>query len=210
MAKRFTNPLFYPAKGDFYHCELLEADPFVTIKTETGATVRTQMVGTYNFENIAVALCLGKYFGVEVQAANEAVVQYVPGNMRSQIIKKNSNTIILDAYNANPSSMEAAIENLGAMPAARKVAILGDMYELEGEAEAEHRHLGELLVQHNIHEVYLCGELIRAAQQTFPKARYFNTKTALTEALQKDSLRERLILVKASRGMRLEDVLEVI
>ncbi|MFM8850609.1 MAG: UDP-N-acetylmuramoyl-tripeptide--D-alanyl-D-alanine ligase, partial [Cytophagales bacterium] len=105
MAKRFKEPIFYPAKGDYYHCVLLSADSFVKIKAENGEEITSQLVGSYNFENIAAALCIGKFFGVPDAHANAAVVAYTPGNMRSQKIEKGTNVIILDAYNANPSSM---------------------------------------------------------------------------------------------------------
>ncbi|MFN8889446.1 MAG: UDP-N-acetylmuramoyl-tripeptide--D-alanyl-D-alanine ligase, partial [Cyclobacteriaceae bacterium] len=104
MAKRFSNPVMYPAKGDYYACELVEANPFLVVKTEESAIIKTQMIGAYNFENIATALCIGKYFGVEAVKANEGIAEYVAGNMRSQVMTKGTNTIILDAYNANPSS----------------------------------------------------------------------------------------------------------
>jgi len=169
MAKRFSKPLFYPAKGDFYHCELLASDPFLKIKAENGDEITMQLVGGYNFENAAAALCIGKFFGVDEKLANRAVAEYVPGNMRSQIVKKESNTIVLDAYNANPSSMGAAIENLAAMKTDSKVAIVGDMFELEEEAEAEHRAIGRLLKLKNFNRVYLCGKLMRCNIAPVPR-----------------------------------------
>ena len=102
MAKRFKQPIFYPAKGDYYHGELISADPFVKVKAENGSEIQTKLIGAYNFENIMSALCIGKYFGVQHDDANAAIEQYEPGNMRSQMVKKGTNTIILDAYNANP------------------------------------------------------------------------------------------------------------
>jgi UDP-N-acetylmuramoyl-tripeptide--D-alanyl-D-alanine ligase len=206
MAKRFKNPIFYPAKGDYYQCELISADPFIKIETEEGTILNTQMIGSYNFENIAAALCIGKYFGVEPAKAEQAVVEYVPGNMRSQIIQKGTNTIILDAYNANPSSMQAAVESLAGMKAKNKVAILGDMYELEEEAEKEHRTLGNLLQEKKFHRVYLCGTLIRAAKEECPTARHFETRELLIDELKKNPITDSTILVKASRGMGLEGV----
>src|SRR5690606_19261390 len=125
--------------------------------------VATQLIGAYNFENIAAALCIGKYFDVNPEEANAAVAAYRPENMRSQVVQKGSNTIILDAYNANPSSMQAAIENLLAMPGDRKILILGDMFELGDESEREHRHLASLIRQHGFREVYLCGALMAVA-----------------------------------------------
>jgi UDP-N-acetylmuramoyl-tripeptide--D-alanyl-D-alanine ligase len=208
MAKRFKNPIFYPAKGDYYQCELISADPFIKIETEEGTILNTQMIGSYNFENIAAALCIGKYFGVEPAKAEQAVVEYVPGNMRSQIIQKGTNTIILDAYNANPSSMQAAVESLAGMKAKSKVAIVGDMYELEEEAEKEHRNMGKLLQEKKFHSVYLCGALIRAAKDECPGARHFETRELLIDELKKNPITDSTILVKASRGMGLEGIVD--
>lgn len=208
MAKRFSKPLFYPAKGDFYHCELLTSDPFLKIKAENGDEITMQLVGGYNFENAAVALCIGKFFGVDEKLANQAVAEYVPGNMRSQIVKKESNTIVLDAYNANPSSMGAAIENLAAMKTDSKVAIVGDMFELEEEAEAEHRAIGRLLKLKNFNRVYLCGKLMRWAKEECPNALLFEKKEDLIAELKMNPVKQSTILVKASRGIGLETVVD--
>ncbi len=208
MAKRFKQPYFYPAAADYYHAELLDADPFIRFKAENGAIVQTQLMGAYNFENIAAALCIGKFFGVEAQAANRAIAEYVPGNMRSQVITKGTNTIILDAYNANPSSMEAAIENLASMKAKKKVAIVGDMFELEEEAAKEHARIGELLRNKKFDQVYLCGELMSAARKVFPEALYFGKKEQLIEMLKQNPIAGATVLVKASRGIGLETVVE--
>lgn len=210
MAKRFKAPFFYPAKGDYYHCELISADPFVKIKTEEDTTLTTQLIGGYNFENIATALCIGKYFGVEASLSSQAIEEYVPSNMRSQLIKKNSNTVILDAYNANPSSMQAAIENLVAMDSKRKVLIIGDMFELEEEAEKEHRGVGQLLRRHHFDRVYLCGQLMRWAKSEFPEALHFENKESLIQELKTNPLTNSTVLIKASRGIGLETVLEFI
>ncbi|MEO7990528.1 MAG: UDP-N-acetylmuramoyl-tripeptide--D-alanyl-D-alanine ligase [Chryseolinea sp.] len=208
MAKRFKNPIYYPAAGDYYHCELIGADPFVKIKAENGNVIETQIIGGYNFENMAAALCIGKYFGVAAAAANTAIAEYTPGNMRSQVMKKGSNTIILDAYNANPSSMQAAIENLAGMQASQKVAIVGDMFELESEAEKEHRNLGRLLKEKKIDRVYLCGKLVSSAKSELPEALHFESKALLIEELKKSPISNSTILVKASRGIGLETILD--
>ncbi len=210
MAKRFGNPIFYPAKGDYYHCELEEANPFLKIRTEQGADVTTQLIGAYNFENIAAALCIGKFFQVPYHEANAAIAKYVPSNMRSQLISKGSNTIILDAYNANPSSMQAAIESLAAQKASKKIAIVGDMFELEEDAEKEHWQLGKLLNEKKFDQVYLCGKLIKAALQEMPTAYYFETRDLLLEHLKANPIQNATILIKASRGMGLEVCAEVI
>lgn len=210
MARRFKDPMLYPAPGDYYHCEQVDDGHFLSLVAENGERIQTQLTGTYNFENVAVALTLGKYFGVDPAKANAAVKAYQPGNMRSQIIRKGTNTIILDAYNANPTSMEAAIDNLARMPEKRKVAILGDMFELEEEAEREHARLGEVLRDKHIPEAYLCGTLMAAATKTYPQGRYFETKEELLRELTDNPITESAVLVKASRGMALEKVLDVL
>jgi UDP-N-acetylmuramoyl-tripeptide--D-alanyl-D-alanine ligase len=208
MAKRFSNPVMYPAKGDYYHCDFVSADPYVKLIAENGEEVQTNLLGKYNFENIATALCIGKYFGVNASDANRAVAEYTPANMRSQVMTKNTNTIILDAYNANPSSMKAAVENLAAMKAARKVLVLGDMFELESEADQEHQQLGKLIQQLGFNEVYLCGILIKVAQLEVPSAKHYSTREDLINALKQNKFSDATILVKASRGIGLEAIVE--
>src|SRR6478609_8232964 len=194
MAKRFKAPYFYPAAGDYYHAEVVESNPLVSIRAENGEEIQTQLTGKYN--------------EVDPKLANQAIAEYVPGNMRSQVIKKGSNTIILDAYNANPSSMEAAIENLAGMNASMKVAIVGDMFELEGEAEKEHKSLGQLLKEKKIDRVYLCGKLVASAKTEMPEALHFETKALLIEELKKNPIHNSTVLVKASRGIGLETILD--
>jgi UDP-N-acetylmuramoyl-tripeptide--D-alanyl-D-alanine ligase len=210
MAKRFQNPIFYPGPNDFYKAELVSADPMVKVKADNGETVVTNLIGGYNFENIAAALCIAKFFGVNAQDANKAIADYVPGNMRSQVVKKETNTVILDAYNANPSSMQAAIENLSLMNASNKVLILGDMFELEGEADKEHQAIGALIKQKGFKNVYLCGSLFKAALPEVPDAKYFEKKDQLMLELKQYPIRNATILVKASRGIGLETVVDAL
>jgi UDP-N-acetylmuramoyl-tripeptide--D-alanyl-D-alanine ligase len=203
MAKRFKSPVLYPDK-----VELLPSNPFLTYRRESGATITTQLTGAYNFENVAAALCIGKFFGVSEKDANDAVAAYAPANMRSQVVKRGTNTIILDAYNANPSSMEAAIKNLQNMQAKNKMVIVGDMYELEGEAEHEHRAIGKLLSQGNFTTVYLCGALMKWASEEYPQAKYFDLKQNLADHLKQNLPQDTHILIKASRSMGLETLLD--
>lgn len=208
LVKSFPDPVFYPAAGDFYHAELVSADPLVKIKAHNGEEVQTQLTGAYNFENIAAALCMGKFFEVDAGRANQAVAEYAPANMRSQVVRKDTNTIILDAYNANPSSMQAAIENMAEMKAGNKVLILGDMFELEAEADKEHQSIGKLIREKGFTNVYLCGTLFKAALHEIPHARYFMKKEELILELRQYPVRHATILVKASRGIGLETVVE--
>jgi len=109
MGKRFVSPVYYPSEGDFYSCKLKSKDPFLEIETESGVLVKTNLIGDYNFGNIATALCVGKYFEIEEPKAIDALQNYEPIENRSQVIRRGTNTIILDAYNANPSSMKVAL-----------------------------------------------------------------------------------------------------
>ncbi|MGE0589984.1 MAG: UDP-N-acetylmuramoyl-tripeptide--D-alanyl-D-alanine ligase [Cyclobacteriaceae bacterium] len=210
MAKRFASPMFYPAKGDYYHCEMVSSDPFLKLMTETGEEISSNLIGAYNFDNIAVALAIGKYFNVPADDAKGAIENYRPANMRSQVVNKGTNTIILDAYNANPSSMEVALRNLAQMKAKRKVAIVGDMYELEGESEKEHARIGELIKELRIEEGLLCGKLIQSALTSNSDLKYFEDKRQLTEYLKANPISDATILVKASRGMALETIVDVL
>lgn len=208
MAKRFKNPHFYPAEEDYYHCESLGVDPFLKIKTEENRIVETQLIGEYNFENVAAALCIAKFFEVDSVIAEKALSAYSPENNRSQIIKQDSNTIILDAYNANPSSMIEAIGNLKSMPSKHKVVILGDMNELGDDSIKEHQAIGHHLIDADFNKVFLCGKQIAVTKDIVPGSSHFNKREDLIEALKKQKFKNTLFLIKASRSIGLEEVVK--
>ncbi|MCK5368511.1 MAG: UDP-N-acetylmuramoyl-tripeptide--D-alanyl-D-alanine ligase [Cyclobacteriaceae bacterium] len=208
MSKRIKNPVLYPNSGSDYPCSFLGADPFVEVKTEQGNVIKTHLVGKYNFDNIATALCIGKYFKVPEDQANNAISSYTPDNNRSQILKKGSNTIILDAYNANPSSMEKALENLAQMNAKSKIAIIGDMFELGEDTKSEHEMIGKMLKKLNIQDAIFCGESMKYAYDTFGKGNYMKTRDLLTSYLIETKFSDSTILIKASRGMALEQIVD--
>lgn len=208
MSKRMQNPIFYPGADSYCPVQMQEADPLVKVKLEDGQLITTQLVGKYNFDNIATALCIGKYFNVKIENAKEAIKHYQPSNNRSQIIKKGSNTIILDAYNANPSSMEKAIENLAQSKAENKIAIVGDMFELGDDTKKEHLAIGELLKTNGIDKVFFCGEFMKYGHQAYGNGFYAKDKSELIELIKNNVHSDATILIKASRGMALEDVVE--
>ena len=208
--KRIKNPYLYPGESDYFHARLISAKPVVTYETEKGERVTTQIHGEYNFDNICTALCIGKYFEVEAAKANEAVKAYVSENNRSQKIKKDDKTIILDAYNANPSSMAAALRNLKAVAEGHKSAILGDMFELGEEAAKEHAALGELTRTLGIDLPIFCGELMEAAAIAHPQSIYLKTKEELSLFLEENVIPPGHLLIKGSRGMGLETILDKI
>lgn len=212
LAKRFERPILYPGKGDFCEATLLDANPFVRFSVEgVEGSHLTRLIGSYNFGNVANALTVGKFFGVPMSEAVDAVVTYQPSNMRSQLIEKRSNLIILDAYNANPSSMEVAIRTFGQMTGRKhKMVILGDMFELGDHAETEHRKLGEIVSEYPIDKVCLTGKLIVSALDKAPQALYFPDPFSLRNWLEDSKLEDYLILIKGSRGMRLESLVDFI
>lgn len=210
MAKRFKNPLMYANPGDYYHCELLAAEPFLKVKTEEGHTIDSNLTGKYNFDNVAVALAIGKFFAVDPSLSAAALSHYESTNMRSELIQKGSNHIILDAYNANPDSMKVAVENLAFQKKDKKVVILGDMKELGEESDLEHRKLGEQLADIELDQILLCGELIKPAKEVLDNALYFTSRNELQAHLRQNPIQHSLILIKASRSIGLEKVLNVL
>ncbi len=208
--RSFKEKIEYQIEGDKNYLQMTTEIPFVNYLNETGEEIRSQLTGKYNFENIVNALAIGKYFGVSDQAANNAIANYSPDNNRSQFIQKGSNLVLMDAYNANPSSMSAAITNFNNLKADKKMVILGDMFELGEEAEAEHKILGELLKNCQFDYVLLVGDLMANALIHLPKAYYFPDKFGLHVWLQDHKFTDTHILIKGSRGMGLESCLAIL
>ena len=207
MARRFSDPIMYPGIDDFSKTEFVSSNPFIEYRSESGETIRTGLIGRYNFQNIAAALCIGKYFSVPESGANLAVAGYHARNNRSEWKKTENNTILLDAYNANPSSMEVALESFLKMDAEKKAVLLGDMFELGKYSIEEHRNLGKELASSGLHKVMLCGKEMENAANEIPDVIYFPEKESLVEYLKSNPVKDHLILIKGSRGMALEDFL---
>lgn len=183
-----------------------EANPFVKLSYNNN-TIQSNLIGTYNYSNIAAAITIGAYFKVSDEAIKEAIESYVPKNNRSQIIETKSNKIILDAYNANPSSMKVALENFAAINAETKVVILGDMFELGDESLQEHQAIVDLAISLNFETTFFVGENFN---QIKTDAHQFKTYELLEDYIKKNPLENQSILIKGSRGMRLERVLDII
>ena len=208
MAKRFEAPVLYPGEGDFLHIEYCGTDPFLSFIGESKKEITTQMIGAYNFYNVAAALCVGKYFEVPEHLAESAIVEYVPENNRSQVIKKESNMIILDAYNANPTSMKAALESLIALKAPSKVAILGDMLELGDESEGAHQEIVQLVMKNQI-QLYAVGKhMAKAVEKISSPALLFKDWEELASHLNQHPINHSTVLIKASRSIGLENILD--
>ena len=197
---------FSQDQHQFYKIEFLGASPFVKIRFENEIVV-TQLVGSYNFTNCCAAILMGKYFNVVTDNIRHALENYVPANNRSQILEKNGYRIILDAYNANPTSMAAALENFKDIDGAYKIAILGDMFELGESAKEEHGHIAELASKMPLDQVILVGE--NFYDTNFP-AQKFSSFDNFSNYLKTSKLPKSTILIKGSRGMALERLTEIL
>ena len=167
--------------------------------------VQTQLIGDYNLPNALAAVTVGRYFGVPDELICEALSQYAPQNNRSQLKQTDRNTLIIDAYNANPSSMQVSIDNFHRMQATDKLLILGDMRELGEDGAAEHQKVVDQLIALEFTNVYLVGELFGATQHPF---RSFTNAPSLIEALQAEQPSGKTILIKGSNGIRLFSIVD--
>ncbi|WP_151086382.1 UDP-N-acetylmuramoyl-tripeptide--D-alanyl-D-alanine ligase [Hymenobacter baengnokdamensis] len=206
--------LTYPGPADDYPAALLSANPALRLRLWEGTQVMAQLTGEYNFPNMAAAAAVGAFFGVPAGHVAEALATYNPQNNRSQLAHTAlGNDLLLDAYNANPSSMVAALRSFAQRPVAAgqgRVAILGDMFELGQTSAAEHQALGELLATLPLAKVVLIGDLMRAAAAACPAAAHFADKATAAAWLTQQPLRNQLILLKGSRGMGLETLLPLL
>ena len=186
--------------------KFIEATPFVQLSYRD-ITIQSNLIGAYNYSNIAAAISIGAYFKVSEKEIKEAIESYVPQNNRSQIIETASNKIILDAYNANPSSMRVALENFATIKTDNKVVIMGDMFELGEETLYEHQAIVDLATSLSFDEIFLVGENFH---QTVSEKHQFLSYNLLETYIKKKPLEKKSILIKGSRGMRLERILDVI
>lgn len=187
----------------------IKANPFVEI-TYDGIKVKSNLIGLYNANNINAAITIGKYFEVSNEEIKEAIESYIPENNRSQMLVKNSNEIILDAYNANPSSMEVAIKNFLQLEKGNKIAVLGDMFELGEESFEEHKHIVSLLENESEVKTYFVGSQFFANKMDSEFVFFYETFEDFSNFIKEEKLQNQLILIKGSRGMALERTLELL
>lgn len=189
-------------------------EPFLALKL--GDTViKTQLVGSYNATNVLAAIAVGEYFGVSREAAIQAISAYEPTNKRSQMVKTERNTLIVDAYNANPSSMSAALDNFSYVEAPAKLALLGDMRELGVDSVKEHAKIVWKLCSEGL-DAYLVGDEFRKALEQLgidpcsgdtPVKGCFNDSEELAAFLKENPVMNTIVLVKGSRGIQMEKTL---
>jgi UDP-N-acetylmuramoyl-tripeptide--D-alanyl-D-alanine ligase len=207
LSKPISNLIFYGSKSEDANGIIVQNDPFIEIKIEdkNPFTIQTNLVGSYNLANVLAAVCVGKYFKIDVAKIKNAIENYHPSNSRSQLIRKDSNSIILDAYNANPGSMKAAIENFAKMKGDKKILLLGSMMELGTGSRKEHEAIISLIGQHKWNAVVLVGKNFNEI-----KNNYINFENAEQAKgwLKDQKFENAQLLIKGSRSMQMEKVLE--
>ncbi|MDQ3844825.1 MAG: UDP-N-acetylmuramoyl-tripeptide--D-alanyl-D-alanine ligase [Bacteroidota bacterium] len=184
----------------------LQSDPFLKVQFNKGmkATVDTQLVGSYNLPNVLAAAAVGLYFNVPEEKITTAITNYTPSNSRSQLLQKGDNKIILDAYNANPTSMKLAIENFARLPENNKTLILGAMAELGVDSIKEHEAIVTQIQQYPWRQVLLVGGDFLKLQPSFPT---FPSTTEAGNWLQQQQVHDSYVLIKGSRSMQMEKIL---
>ncbi len=187
--------------------KLIKAEPYINIEFE-GLKSETQLIGEYNYHNMLLAAAVGQVFNMSTTNIIQGLAQYTPNNNRSQIIQKGHLKIILDAYNANPSSMTVALENLSKQDEDYKIAILGDMFELGKYSETEHQKIADLTQELRLSKTYLIGEAF--SQVNTAEATLFKDFDKFREQIEINTNNKSVLLIKGSRGMALERILEII
>ena len=178
----------------------------LNVRTQTESiTIDSKLVGSYNFSNIMAALVVGEHFNVALKCSGQAIDEFIPKNNRSQIISKFGSQVILDAYNANPSSMEMAIQNIANLDG-HKIVVLGDMMELGNYQNEEHRHIIDLVLDLNFDQVILVGEYFKEASKESDALMLLNNAEEVKKHLNSLKLKMDWILIKGSRKMQLENI----
>ncbi len=186
--------------------KLLSANPYLSVEWN-GKKIDTQLVGDYNFENVMAAICIGTYFNVAANDIVEALSRYRPTNNRSQVIETARNRVVMDAYNANPTSMSHSIKNFRNICKSDNLLILGDMRELGNESGQEHKNILELLKELRFENVYLVGEEFQRVAENSKFSTFINVEE-LAQYLQQHPVSGRDILVKGSNSIHLNKIID--
>lgn len=207
MSKNIQQVIQYGTTGGIVTGRVLPSDKFLSVSFDGGISgeIHTQLIGSYNLPNVLAAAAAGLHFGVAVEKIKKALEAYTPSNSRSQLITKGTNKIILDAYNANPSSMKLAIDNFAQLQAERKILVLGAMAELGTESLQEHKAIVDQIAQHNWSDVYLVGGDFMNLDHPYNRA---DTAVHAGQMLNQLLPENAYLLLKGSRSTGMERVLE--
>jgi UDP-N-acetylmuramoyl-tripeptide--D-alanyl-D-alanine ligase len=189
--------------------EIIKSDPYLEFSVAGEEKIKTKLAGRYNLENALAAVCFGLYFKVPFDKVRSALESYEPSNQRSQIKQSGSNVLLMDYYNANPSSMEVALDNFSKMDHAKKIVVLGDMLELGDESTAEHEKIAKHLLSMNLEKIILVGPIFHSLPASEKWEVFLNSQEARSW-VEKNKPEGSLILIKGSRGVKLESIVEVL
>ena len=201
--KNYSKKITFGADDSQYYFEKFVENNLVGI-TYKGQKIKSNLTGDYNFTNICAAVSLGLYFDIDFEEIKSAIENYKPTNMRSQVVEKNGKTLVLDTYNANPSSMALSLNNFSQFTGSKTV-IIGDMLELGEESVMEHQKIWELAQSLNLDEIIIVGSIFK---QVNPSEKSFKNTDELIEYLKQNPIKNKNILLKGSRGIALEKVIE--
>lgn len=207
--RNITRYTFSQKENSDVTIQSVAANPMVKIGFEN-TEIQSHLIGIYNANNINAAITIGKYFNIATDAIKAAIENYIPNNNRSQLIEKNGNHIILDAYNANPSSMTAALENFAQLEDGAKIAILGDMFELGNESLGEHQNIVALVSRTPEIKTYFIGKDFFASKVDDPHLQFFPDYETFADHFRNEIPKGHTLLIKGSRGMALERTLELL
>jgi UDP-N-acetylmuramoyl-tripeptide--D-alanyl-D-alanine ligase len=196
--------------------KLNESNPFLAIKWDRGNAkilgnkIQTKIIGDYNFDNIMASIAIGSFFNVHPDEIKNALESFEPTKNRSQLLNTETNMVILDAYNANPTSMNASIINFSRMNSLEKVAIIGDMFELGKESSLEHKIIIDLLKNQSFKQVILVGSIFSSLENIFSEFLYFKDVEQASQYLKENPIKNSSVLVKGSRSVQLEKIVELL
>ncbi|HIE74160.1 MAG TPA: UDP-N-acetylmuramoyl-tripeptide--D-alanyl-D-alanine ligase [Flavobacteriales bacterium] len=196
------NKITYGKSGD-YTGAISESTPFISVVFQD-EEIKSKLIGDYQFYNIMLAICFGKHFGVSINNIKTAIENYTPTNNRSQIIETNNNTIILDAYNANPSSMTAMLYSFAKQNYQNKLCILGDMLEMGETSLKEHKAIINLAEELKLECIFIGKEFTQVHKQAY------NSTDEFSKVLKSNSIKNKTILLKGSRGIALEKLVDLL
>lgn len=210
MSEGITS-IYYGLEDDlFVSGKVVSISPYLEFEWKflnTRKKVKTKLIGEYNLPNLLAAITAGKYLGINSDRICKAIANYEPTNNRSQLKETDKNMLIIDAYNANPTSMHAALENFDHMDVQHKVLILGDMKELGVDSDLEHQKIADYITQHNFNEVLFIGEHFSKVKTDYP---CFENLNELRDYLLKHPIDNSYILLKGSRGVQLERCIDLL
>ena len=210
MSEELDRIYYGTQDGLYINGRITDNSPYLAFEWKAGNgneihRIQTQLIGEYNFPNALAAITIGHFFGVEMQKIDEALAGYTPQNNRSQLKQTTDNTLIIDAYNANPTSMMAALQNFRNMTVPHKMLLLGDMRELGAESNIEHQKIVNYIKDSNFEQVWLVGEQFAATQHNFKT--YANVQEVIKE-LETQKPKGYTILIKGSNGIKLNSTVE--